>query len=85
MKRSLGIAAIAVCALLAGLAAAAWFGIDWTEEGANVYPGGLVLRDAAGEVLRVSLGEKDTLILDTRTAPYNLLAPNALETLPEAK
>ncbi len=59
MKRSLGIAALAVCALLAGLAAAAWFGIDWTEEGANVYPGGLVLRDAAGEVLRVSLGEGD--------------------------
>ncbi|MBQ4481191.1 MAG: protease modulator HflC [Victivallales bacterium] len=36
------------------------------------------------DALRVSLGEKDTLILDTRTPPYNLLAPNALETLPEA-
>ena len=43
----------------------------------------IFLRNLAA--LRVSLGEKDTLILDTRTAPYNLLAPNALETLPEAK
>ena len=59
MKRSFGIAALAVCALIAGLTAVAWFGIDWTEEGADVYPGGLVLRDAAGEVLRVSLGEGD--------------------------
>ena len=59
MKRSFGIAALVACALAAGLTAAAWFGIDWTDEGANVYPGGLVLRDAAGEVLRVSLGEGD--------------------------
>ena len=31
------------------------------------------------DALRMSLGEKDTLILDTRTPPYNLLAPNALD------
>ena len=43
----------------------------------------IFLRNLAA--LRASLGEKDTLILDTRTAPYNLLAPNALETLPEAQ
>jgi len=34
-------------------------GIDWPDDGADVYPGGIVLRDAAGDVLRVSLGEGD--------------------------
>ena len=37
-----------------------WFAIDWTEEGSDVYPGGVVLRDATGKVVRVSLGEGDT-------------------------
>lgn len=31
------------------------------------------------DALKTALGEKDTLILDTTTAPFNLLAPNALE------
>ncbi len=31
--------------------------------------------------LRTSLGEKDTLILDTTTAPFNLLTPDALKGL----
>ena len=39
--------------------AVAWCMIDWTDEGANDYPGGVVLRDSSGEVLRVSLGEGD--------------------------
>lgn len=35
--------------------------------------------------LRVSLGEKDTLILDTTTAPFNLLTPEALQQIKSAK
>lgn len=31
------------------------------------------------EALKVSLGENDTLILDTKTAPWTLLAPGALD------
>ena len=47
--------------LAAGIStfAALWWTIDWTDAGSDVYPGGVVLRDAAGEVLRVSLGEGD--------------------------
>lgn len=36
-----------------------WFTIDWSPDGADKYPGGIVLRDDAGSVLRVSLGEGD--------------------------
>ena len=41
-------------------AALSWTFIDWTGEGADRYPGGTVVRDDAGNVLRVSLGEDDT-------------------------
>ena len=41
-------------------AALSWTFIDWTDEGADRYPGGTVVRDDAGNVLRVSLGEDDT-------------------------
>lgn len=44
---------------IATFLAATWFAIGWTGEGAGEYPGGIVLRDAAGEVMRVSLGPKD--------------------------
>ena len=44
----------------AGLAgAAAWRAVDWSPAGSETYPGGTVLRDAGGEVLRVSLGPGD--------------------------
>ncbi len=33
------------------------------------------------DALKGALGEKDTLILDTTTAPFNLLTPQALDTL----
>ena len=48
-------------AFVAGVVAfaVAWGMIDWTDEGTNDYPGGVVLRDSSGEVLRVSLGEGD--------------------------
>ena len=41
-------------------AALSWTFIDWTDEGADQYAGGVILRDDAGNVLRVSLGEGDT-------------------------
>ena len=61
--------------VLAGAAVAAfcaaWFGIGWTDEGSGDYAGGVVLRDAGGEVLRVSLGEND---VDCR--PYYAADPD---------
>ena len=33
--------------------------IDWSDEGCDEYAGGVVLRDSAGEVMRVSLGKGD--------------------------
>ena len=45
--------------ILVAALAAAWLFIGWTDEGAADYAGGVVLRDAGGEVLRVSLGEGD--------------------------
>lgn len=40
--------------------ALSWTFIDWTDEGADKYAGVVILRDDAGNVLRVSLGEGDT-------------------------
>ena len=40
--------------------ALSWTFIDWTDEGADRHAGGVILRDDAGNVLRVSLGEGDT-------------------------
>ena len=40
--------------------ALSWTFIDWTDEGTDRYAGGVILRDDAGNVLRVSLGEGDT-------------------------
>jgi membrane protease subunit HflC len=37
------------------------------------------------QALQGALGEKDTLILDTNTAPFTLLKPDALKSLPENK
>ena len=51
--------------------AALWWNVDWTDEGSDDYPGGTVLRNAAGEVMRVSLGEGD---VDCR--PYYVADPN---------
>ena len=33
--------------------------IGWSDEGSEDYPGGIVLRDANGEIIRVSLGPDD--------------------------
>ena len=45
---------------LAALLAAPWFTLEWDDSGVDAYPGGVILTDAAGEVLRVSLGPGDT-------------------------
>ena len=66
LKAGAGLAVILVVAL-----AAAWIGIGWTDEDSDGYAGGVVLRDAGGEVLRVSLGEGD---VDCR--PYYAADPD---------
>ena len=59
MPRRLAIlAAVAACAVAAFLCAS-WLLIDWTDEGSDMYPGGRVVVDGSGEVLRVSLGPGD--------------------------
>ena len=57
--------------ILTAALVAAWLFIGWTDEGAADYAGGVVLRDAGGEVLRVSLGEGD---VDCR--PYYVADPD---------
>ena len=57
--------------LLVVAVGATWIGIDWTDDGADDYAGGVVLRDAGGDVLRVSLGEGD---VDCR--PYYVADPD---------
>lgn len=49
---------IAVIAVIVFLTAS-WVFIDWTADGSDVYPGGVILRDRTGAILRVSLGEGD--------------------------
>ena len=64
-------------ALLAGTVAGAavfafsWSLVDWDEAPSTAYPGGTVLRDAAGEVMRVALGPGD---VDCR--PYYTASTN---------
>jgi penicillin-binding protein 1C len=45
--------------MLAAPLAALWFATDWSAEGSGEYPGGVVLRDSAGSLMRVSLGPGD--------------------------
>ena len=53
------------CALSAAVLCAAvffavsWFATGWSDDGAGEYPGGRIVVDSAGEVLRVSLGRGD--------------------------
>ncbi len=61
-RRRLAFAALAALALVlaAGVfCALSWALIDFDEEKALHYPGGTVLCDSAGEILRVTLGEGD--------------------------
>ena len=53
--RCAAVAAVAVVAFVA----ASWMFIDWTDEGTDSFPGGVMLRDSSGRIIRVSLGEGD--------------------------
>ena len=59
MKRKLAWIALATTLAAAVFAACSWIFIDWDAESVKSYPGGTVLRDASGRVLRVSLGRGD--------------------------
>ena len=62
MKRKIivtGIILAIFCTAFLSVAVATFLLVDWTDEGSQVYPGGTVLRNAAGDVMRVSLGEGD--------------------------
>ena len=63
-------AGLASAAALAAAAAVSCFAIEWEPDGSDDYPGGTVLRDRFGEVIRVSLGPGD---VDCR--PYYVADP----------
>jgi penicillin-binding protein 1C len=46
-------------AALSAFLVASWLFIGWTDEGADEFPGGIVLRDSAGRIIRVALGPGD--------------------------
>ncbi len=70
--RKIAVWSLATGALaVAAAAVVSWWMIDWSPEGSDVYPGGVVMRDAAGKVLRVALGPGD---VDCR--PYYEADPN---------
>ncbi len=54
--RRLGVASLVAFAVFF---AVSWMFIDWTDDGSDIYPGGTILRDRTGAILRVSLGEGD--------------------------
>ena len=49
----------AAAALAAAFLASSWLFIGWSDEGCDVFPGGAVIRDCAGQILRVTLGPGD--------------------------
>ena len=59
MQSPFRIALAATTVTVVAAFAVAWSAVDWTGEGADVYPGGTILRSSAGNVMRVSLGEGD--------------------------
>ena len=59
MKRKLAWLFVAACILAAAFVVASWLFIGWTDEGCGVFPGGAVIRDSAGQILRVTLGSDD--------------------------
>ena len=59
MQKILKISLIAALGVVAVFVALSFALIPWNDCGSENYAGGLILRDAAGEVMRVSLGEGD--------------------------
>ena len=59
MQKILKISLFAALVAAAMFAALSFAFISWNDDGSEDYAGGVILRDAAGEVMRVSLGEGD--------------------------
>ncbi len=59
MKRKVAFLACIVAALAAVFLVCSWMFIDWGDEGSDEYPGGTILRDSSGRILRVTLGPGD--------------------------
>ena len=59
MKRKSVISICVVAALAAVFLVASWIFVGWSDEGSGEYPGGAILRDSSGRVLRVTLGPGD--------------------------
>jgi penicillin-binding protein 1C len=59
VKKNLKNFLFATAAIIAVFVGLSFAFIGWTDEGCDDYAGGLILRDCAGEVMRVSLGEND--------------------------
>jgi len=59
VKRKIAFLACIVAALAAVFLVCSWMFIDWGDEGSDEYPGGTILRDSSGRILRVTLGPGD--------------------------
>lgn len=59
MKRKIAFLACVIAALAAVFLVCSWMFIDWGDEGSDEYPGGTILRDSSGRILRVTLGPGD--------------------------
>ena len=59
IRKYLKVSLMAAVVVMALFIVLSFIFIGWSEEGTEDYAGGLILRDAAGEVMRVSLGEGD--------------------------
>ena len=71
MKRKIAFLACIVAALAAVFLVCSWMFIGWSDEGADEYPGGVILRDSSGRILRVTLGPGD---VDCR--PFYVASPD---------
>ena len=71
MKRKIAFLARIVAVLAAVFLVCSWIFIGWSDEGADEYPGGTILRDSSGRILRVTLGPGD---VDCR--PFYLASPD---------
>ena len=71
MKRNIVLLARIVAALAAVFLVCSWIFIGWSDEGSDEYPGGTILRDSSGRILRVTLGPGD---VDCR--PFYVASPD---------
>ena len=71
MKRKIAFLARIVAVLAAVFLVCSWIFIGWSDEGSDEYPGGTILRDSSGRILRVTLGPDD---VDCR--PFYVASPD---------